>query len=261
MARVLNKNLFRASYRYELVSVVLCALIIFIGASLLSYNPHDRSWWFYSSEQLPISNWCGAAGAQIAAFLLYVLGSASFGIVILLGYIFTLHIKRRAVRGEWDRVAACVSLIICTDTLFAMHQIDFWASPFPGGLIGSACCKLLVRWFDAFGTAVFLSAVLTISFIVATRFSFVGGIQRMLMFVRVLVDHPALAACYAAVCKLVRGLSRLGKRLWSTIQGYVTRTTVPAQETDAPAYELDTHGQFDVAMDAFWQGLQQQEKH
>lgn len=79
-----------AAYTHELCVFLLSLFALFLFFALYSYNPHDSSWFYYSSDELQMTNWSGAFGAQVAALLFYLFGGASFLLVALL---FLLHIS------------------------------------------------------------------------------------------------------------------------------------------------------------------------
>ena len=73
-----------AAYTHELCVFLLSLIALFLFFALYSYNPHDSSWFYYSSDEPQITNWSGAFGSQVAALLFYLFGGASFLLVALI---------------------------------------------------------------------------------------------------------------------------------------------------------------------------------
>jgi S-DNA-T family DNA segregation ATPase FtsK/SpoIIIE len=129
-------NHFYVTYKQELIGLALMALFLFISISLLSYNPTDNSWFFFSSETRPLVNWCGSLGANIAALLFFLFGGASY-IFALSIFIFTALTFRRLspIRTQALRLSALPTLISSCALIFHLHQTNI-ISYEAGGVLG-----------------------------------------------------------------------------------------------------------------------------
>lgn len=151
---------------------IFFSLGVFLTLIVLTYNPHDPSWFYFSTDAQPISNGCGALGANGAALLFYLFGSSSLLISLLFFFVAYSLLQNRLL--EWDRIGAFVLLPFVCAALYNFFLIDFLGSPFPGGLIGSVLHVAAVRMFDEIGALFFLLSVGLICFFLAMRIPFVA---------------------------------------------------------------------------------------
>ena len=164
-------------YAQEIGAVVLVAIALFLTVSLLSYHPHDQSWFFQSSELGVVRNVCGIAGAHVAALLFYMLGASSLFLVGMLLFVGIHLLMRTSFIHEWDRMLAVVLLMVTASGFSSLYGVDFLRSPYPGGFVGRAFQSNLHYTFGDVGSIIFLHMLLLISFVVITRFSFIGLVQ------------------------------------------------------------------------------------
>lgn len=166
-------------FKQECTTVLLLAVALFLGCSLLSYNPEDTTFFYVSSHPEPITNWCGFLGAHLAALCIYVWGGSSLLFVPLLFFIAYL-VQYNQWQYEWDRIIAFMVLVTSSALFCATHHIDFMPRIFPGGLIGYQLHNFLCRYVDAIGNALVTYALLMLSITVLSRFSFIYAIQLLM---------------------------------------------------------------------------------
>ncbi len=172
-------------YKKELSAFILAAATLFISLSLVSYNAHDESWFFYSSRMTPITNWCGTVGAQCAAFLMYLFGVAAWLVVPLLGFITYLLVVQRPLREEWERFLASAGLLIVVAALCSFHGFDIYRTVMPGGgYVGYAVATLMHQLFDWIGSALFLYTSMYLCLVLLFRFSGMRAIQLGMHYVK-----------------------------------------------------------------------------
>jgi DNA segregation ATPase FtsK/SpoIIIE-like protein len=152
-------------------------IIIFVMISLVSYNPTDSSWLYISTEPGAISNYGGFLGAQLAAFLFYMLGGASFLLLIPLLTLGWIVFIKKTIKNSWERLCASFYIVSVGAALLATYYIDCAASPYPGGLLGLRFAQLLVHYFDPIGRMLFLYGSLCASLIMLFRWSFMFMVQ------------------------------------------------------------------------------------
>lgn len=177
----------------ELYGLLVAALGVFIAIALWSYYPEDPSILVASTQSLPIYNWCGALGAQVAAVLYYLLGAASFGVLPVLFFVAYLRMMHRSLRNQLDRfIALCVLPLLGAAWCFA-HQLNLWGDMSAGGLFGMHIYRVLHQWLDAVGTCLLLYTLLFISLIIATRLSFVHVVHAVALIIKRVVGARARA--------------------------------------------------------------------
>jgi len=176
-----------AAYAHELCVFFLSLIALFLFFALYSYHPHDSSWFYYSSDEQPVTNWCGTFGSHVAALLFYLFGGASFLLVALI-FFLAYVVWYRIWRYEWERVALACLFIPISAALLRMFMIDLSLSPFPGGAVGNALYFYLHQLFGSVGGALLLYALLIINFVMITRFSFMRLFSLLLVLVRYLVS-------------------------------------------------------------------------
>lgn len=189
-------------YKPELIGLGLLVGALFLAASLLSYHPHDSSLFYYSSVAHPIRNMCGMIGAQCAAMLMYLLGGSSLFIVFLMGFLAFLSFKRRALKTEWDRIAAAVIFIVMFAVLCNMYHIDFLSSTYPGGAFGRLLHKQLLALVGVWAIAT-VHGTLLICLILLCRFSFIDVIMYGYKGVRAVTSKKFLMPIYKVGKNLV----------------------------------------------------------
>ncbi len=160
-----------------LVVIGMMIGVLFVGFSLFTYNPLDSSWFYISTDMLPVTNACGVMGANCAALLLYMFGGAAF--LLFLPLLFSAYVIGRSLpmRDEWERIIAGCCLVISAAALCATYDLDYALSPYPGGLVGLQCAGWLLYFCDPLGRMVFLPMSLTAFLVIFLRFSHVLFVQ------------------------------------------------------------------------------------
>ena len=158
------------SYKREVIGILLLAFFSFLIISLISYNPSDVSWFFFSTIQKEVLNWGGIIGANIAALFFYLFGSAAYVFVIMLFYIAFMFLFRKKIREEWDRFLALSLLILVSSVFFKLYNLDFSKS-YAGGLVGDSLLKLISNFVGFWGTNILLLALFAASLVILFRIS------------------------------------------------------------------------------------------
>jgi DNA segregation ATPase FtsK/SpoIIIE-like protein len=156
----------------EILTLLLGAVSLFLLCSLATYHPFDNSWVYYDSGSTVMRNVCGAAGANTAATLIYLLGASSLWLVGLMLFACALLLRQRQLHEEWERLASFALLILVTTSLSQAYKHDFLGSAEPGGFLGLHVYTFLHTWLDTLGAAIFLYTMFAISLILLGRFSF-----------------------------------------------------------------------------------------
>ncbi len=245
-----------AAFRYEVLAALLVTITLFLSVSLITYNPHDSSWCFFSTENNLQHNYCGLAGANCAAVCMFLLGSASFGVLMLLGFCSYLMLARRSFAQEWDRLIAGVALVFTLAAMQSMWSVDFWASSYPGGALGAALFAGLHHWFDLFGAALILHAFMVVCLIIILRFSFIGLVHLMLRSVRgIFNDSPFINTSLQTIFSFFTTVWRSVKmRTRAAYAGFFNHLA-PSHGFDDQASDV---GAQTIAQDEFWSSFSSQ---
>ncbi len=141
----------------DLLALGLFALVVFLGASLLSYDPADPPSKLVYPERIEVLNVCGRSGAIAARFLLNAIGIGAYYFVVSLGIMDAFLLARRPVNQPITRFSGwLISLAgLTTFASIALPQL----SPGPvigsGGYLGAAGRGLLELNFATVGAYIF----------------------------------------------------------------------------------------------------------
>ncbi len=132
-----TESLFLEIISYPYVLAIGVAIVTgFLTTALMSYNPHDQSWFFYSTDPHPITNLAGSLGAEIAAFCFYMAGLGASTLVMIGLYFIWFFAKKSFWQQEWERMLAIILLLPIVCSLYAWYGVGGTAYMFSGGAIG-----------------------------------------------------------------------------------------------------------------------------
>ena len=195
------------TYKQEIVGVLVAACFIFLALSFFSYNSTDNSYFYFSSADQSVTNWCGAFGAQLAAFSFFLLGGAAYVLLIALLALAMFLFRRTSIREWWGRFVCLPMLVLVSAGLLRTHQIDLYTSV-PGGAVGDWVHASLFMLVSKTGTLVILYALLWISALVVARVSVLYGVAIVgssLSIAGMLVLHTIRHVLLACVMYLRQG--------------------------------------------------------
>ncbi|MDL1959817.1 MAG: DNA translocase FtsK 4TM domain-containing protein [Deltaproteobacteria bacterium] len=163
----------------EILGLFLLAGALFACASLLSYSPEDPSLSHYALKGS--SNWMGPVGANFAAFLMEILGLASWWIpVILIAMAYSL------IRSRKDRlpsfpllISGWTAMLLATSMAFALSSVTgegpaVTPNAPSGGIIGLSLTGFLINWIGEWGTILSGVVLFITGLLAATTFSLAG---------------------------------------------------------------------------------------
>jgi len=161
-------------YRQELGGVFLVALFAFLSVSFFSYSPTDNSWFYFSSANKEVANWCGVVGAHVASLFFFLLGSGSFMLLFCLFTFVLFLFFPKLVRGSRVVSLGALPVVLLISTLlFRMHVFDFVAHE-PGGMIGRLLETVFVAIFGRAGSFVVLYSAAWICFLLLAQISIIN---------------------------------------------------------------------------------------
>lgn len=202
-------------YKKELFGILGFVATLFVAISLYSYNPMDPSWFYLSSNQLPVANYCGIVGAYVAATLFFFLGTAAYLMVPALLLLANWLNQDVDVKDEWERLLAGVVLVATIATIFSLHGVIIAHGTTSGGYVGHMLSAILYRFFDRIGSLVIVYAALVSALIVMFRFSFIYAIQ---WAVHGVVRAYAFVVEYQLIQKLYAGIKFV---CWALVKPFI----------------------------------------
>jgi S-DNA-T family DNA segregation ATPase FtsK/SpoIIIE len=142
----------------DLVALGLLAATVFLGASLLSYNPADPPSHLVWPERTTTANLCGRSGAWTSAVVFSALGIGAYYLLASLAAVDAALLARRRIGAPVLRLTGWLLSLAGLSGLTAM-ALPRW-SPGPvigsGGYLGAAMRGLLETHFAATGAYILL---------------------------------------------------------------------------------------------------------
>ena len=167
--------------RKEIIGILLFFLVVFTLISLVSFHPNDPSIHNVGTSG-PVHNLFGTLGAQVAGLLVGLFGLGAFWAPVLL-LMAGVHFFSHAVRRTAVPISVGGLLLLMTSGgLLAFHQnsYHFLGTVFPAaGLVGLPLKDFLVYIANPIGSAIILSIVWLIGFMLATGFSLIVFYSRL----------------------------------------------------------------------------------
>lgn len=154
----------------EVMAVLCGGSTILLLLALVSYHPHDPS--FFASSSGDVRNWVGPAGAQVAALLFETLGLAAW--LSPLAGVAALLRQLRPGTTPWRRSALTGLALVAVSTAvllaLVVGRIRFReAALLAGGLGGELLGDLLVSLLSEIGSLVLAMTGLLVGLVLAAR--------------------------------------------------------------------------------------------
>ncbi len=205
--------------------LALAALVAFLGASLLSFDPADAPSHVVSNHNDPPANWCGRIGAFVAYYAYHALGHGLWaGLALLLAYL-ALTAWGTRISHAFVRLGGVAAVVLAVSGLQYLWFPQ--SGPFPeggGGLLAIAGVDYLVGRFNGPGTAIILTLLLLVGAIVAAD--------------RLVLAIPVVALRGLGLMRKVpvgRAMSAVTTLAASTTASLSSKTSGPVQDGDAEA--------------------------
>jgi DNA segregation ATPase FtsK/SpoIIIE, S-DNA-T family len=163
-------------YREEIVGVGVAASFALLFFSLISYNPHDNSWFHFSSDSRVISNLTGVVGANVSALLVYLFGSASYFFIGCLLLLSIFLLRSLSVKEEWGRLVGLGMIILTSATIFRAHEIGSIVL-YPGGVIGEWGYNISFGLLYHVGTVILMYSLFLVGTLMVARVSLYSFLQ------------------------------------------------------------------------------------
>lgn len=246
-------TLFTLLVKYRLFYTVLLALgAFYLSVILLSFNPHDPSWFYYSTEGHAPTNKGGFLGAHLSALLFFIFGSAIFFLVPLLCFVIFMIVTQKSVRSEWDRLFGGVLFLSISAALSSYYAFDPLYDISPGGVLGSALHTGLTKLFGRTLEGIFLHVLLVISVVLVTRLSLLKLVRAVFRYIRFYSTKEyfvyVCSKLYAGVCKLTIPF----KWLWHQTRRLFAGVDIQNSGQSIVEFETIVMNEFHLNNDGFW---------
>lgn len=160
------------SLKTDLLALVLLAGVIFLAASLLSYDPADPPSSLVYPRNIPTNNMCGSLGAMGSWLLLETLGWGAYYVLVSLAALDAVLLIRRTVNQAWLRASGWVLSLLgfCSLVTLALPG----ASPGPvigaGGYVGATGQAILQAHVGGLGAYIVATSLLFGGVLLATDY-------------------------------------------------------------------------------------------
>ena len=171
--------------RNDIVAIGILALIIFLAASLATYDQRDPAHeassllnqiyqpdQLYYPAQAEFSNACGRIGAWTADMLTNTLGIGAYFLLFgLIGLEIALF-KRQSLESPWLKTAGWTLSLFGVSTLASIALPPQWFSPMigPGGYLGALTSGLFTNYLGAVGCLVASISMLIVGMMMCTEY-------------------------------------------------------------------------------------------
>jgi DNA segregation ATPase FtsK/SpoIIIE, S-DNA-T family len=160
----------------EFVGVAMFAAALFWIVSLASYEPSDPAWFFRVGVEGSTANFAGRVGAFLGELTFQLVGYTAFVIPVALIVAGWNYFWCRSVDAPATKVFGALLLFGSVSTFLSMAfrqtGATGMASHTGGGYLGSFLSAEMTSYLGQTGSVIILLALLFISIIVSTQFSF-----------------------------------------------------------------------------------------
>lgn len=192
--------------RSDIFVVILLALIVFLIASLATYDIADPiqsgpAWLskIYQPDQLvhplnaEVQNACGFSGAWISDLLIHSLGVGAYFLIIGLVSLEFALVQKQSVNTPWLKTAGWIIALVGLTAIGTLTLPEWTVSPIigAGGYLGALGQGLLGMQVGTVGTVIIASAITLIGMMMWTEY--------LIFRAGRLVVAPALVAASAAL--------------------------------------------------------------
>lgn len=163
-----DKVSFKLSIYKRLTWVFLSATLLFVIASMLSYDPADPPTHNVVPANNTITNWCGPVGAYLSHYAYSILGAGVWLGLGLLFYFLIETARSKKVSHPVIRFIGCILMVLSASAL----QFIYFSTVGPfaeggGGIIAIAGANLLLARFSTLGSTLIIMLIFSVGAIVA----------------------------------------------------------------------------------------------
>jgi S-DNA-T family DNA segregation ATPase FtsK/SpoIIIE len=194
--RAQRMNMDRSRLKLDVLALCLFFAAVFLGVSLIGYDPADPPSTLVWPRNEDVQNICGSVGAAVAYGSLSALGAGVYVFLAGLSCLIVLLFARQRVSDPALRVLGWLLLLACTSALTDKIFPEGLAGTVigSGGYLGTAIVGLSERHFSEGGTYLLLIASLVFGVFLTCDYLLLRAIYFMFRVVRSLVGRPIRAA-------------------------------------------------------------------
>jgi S-DNA-T family DNA segregation ATPase FtsK/SpoIIIE len=178
-------------FKSDIRSIGLIALAIFIGLSLLSYNPKDPSFNSLGQQGLKTLNYCGLLGSFLADIIYQLMGLPAWLMVAGLFQASFLSFKGEKLELKNLRIIWMCLLICSLSALASIYWPDtkvFEKQIYLGGLLGIGLASSLVKILNSAGAQILLWSLATTMAVFCFEFSINDVVMEVTDFLKYQVE-------------------------------------------------------------------------
>jgi S-DNA-T family DNA segregation ATPase FtsK/SpoIIIE len=229
--------------KFDLMALALLALVIFLTAALLSYDPADPPSRLVYPNHLQVNNICGRSGAIVSHLLFQALGVGAYYLILSLAVLDAVLLMRRKITQPWLRTCGWLLSLAGLTTLAAMTLPFLSPGPVigPGGYLGAMGGYFLEMHFARVGAYIVALSLLLGGLLLSTDYVLIGIFVWLLSKPTKGFSRGVLQVGAAYAQKLGRGRSDLDDyepdvldKLPVRISGRVNNEETQATEEDVP---------------------------
>lgn len=158
-----EKSLKAHSLTNEIVAVAIAALTILLFLCLISYSANDPS--LVTSSLQKTQNWIGVVGANVAAILFSLIGTATYFLPLLMGLISWRILRSESFYAPISRIIGYGLFVLSVCAVFALFGLY-------GGIIGTALAMAFTALIGKLGAGIILTALLLTAVLLITNLSY-----------------------------------------------------------------------------------------
>ena len=183
------------SLKREIYALILFFIGVFLGGSLLSYDPSDQIIGRVTGPLESSSNLFGTVGAHIAGASFFIVGFSIFWCVLVFLWAAFSFVRMNPLKALFRQSISFLIIILSFSGLLSISmpgQVFFRGGEMAcgaGGLLGMELASLAVKLFNRFGAGLFFAAVFFIAFISMTGLSF----AKMFYSIRIYMEKRFIA--------------------------------------------------------------------
>ncbi len=219
--------------RTDVTGLVLFAATVFIGLSLLSFNPADPPARLMFPMRTEPSNWCGENGAKLAYGLRSAFGLGAWAVLAALAAFDARLMTRGPDERAKQKIVGCSLIIIaiCVSLHLVVPGLAGGQIVGSGGYVGAWGAILCDEHFAGTGTLLLLGSIFAAGLLLATELPFVVWSIKVAFFPVLVINRIAFGK--KQVAEPIDRRGTMARRLSSPKKNEKT----PAKQQPAPMDE------------------------
>ncbi len=171
MALTTRKSTVGASYKNEIVTVILLAIAVILFLCLVTFNPNDSS--LNSASSQKTHNLIGTFGSTVASILLQTIGLTAYALPALLAFLAWQIFRMGKIKMPVTRILGLILFVIAFSSLLMVSGFThfFDGSTLPGGIIGRVFSSVSIPWLSKIGSFIIFFTFSIVGFLLFTNWS------------------------------------------------------------------------------------------